>query len=107
MQQLYDAVVAGKLSNEALASASNCWIDVRDLANAHVLAAEKEAAGGERMIVASGCYWWQDFGAFICFCALNLHAFFRLSTLSSFAYIPLLWVSSFFSLSLRPFGELT
>lgn len=69
---------------------------MRDLANAHVLAAEKEAAGGERMIVASGCYWWQDFGAFICFCALNLHAFFRLSTLSSFAYIPLLWVSSFF-----------
>lgn len=73
MQQLYDAVVAGKLSNEALASSSNCWIDVRDLAVAHVLAAEKEAAGGERMIVAAGCYWWQDLG--------TLRSFFVLFTI--------------------------
>lgn len=65
MQQLYDAIVAGKFSNEALATGSNCWIDVRDLASAHVLAAEKEEAGGERMIVCAGCYWWQDFGALV------------------------------------------
>lgn len=40
-------------SKEVLAS-SNFWIDVRDLADAHVLALEKEAAGGERIIVAEG-----------------------------------------------------
>lgn len=97
MQQLYDAVVAGKLSNEALTSASNCWIDVRDVAVAHVLATEKEAAGGERMIIAGGCYWWQDFGAFICFYAFSLHTFVLFASFV-FAYIFfLVGLSSFIS----------
>ena len=30
------------------------WIDVRDVALAHVLAAQKEGAGGERVIVSTG-----------------------------------------------------
>ena len=30
------------------------WIDVRDVALAHVLAAQKEGAGGERVIVSAG-----------------------------------------------------
>lgn len=107
MQQLYDAVVAGKLSNEALASASNCWIDVRDLAVAHVLAAEKEAAGGERMIVAAGCYWWQDFGAFILFALFLCMRSFCIRPSSLFAYISLVWPSLFCFLLLRPLGELT
>lgn len=104
MQQLYDAIVAGKLSNEALASASNCWIDVRDVAVAHVLAAEKEAAGGERMIIAGGCYWWQDFGAFICFVPLlYMRSFYsHLSSSRSISYL-----SSFCFLLLRPLGKLT
>ncbi|KAH6910648.1 D-lactaldehyde dehydrogenase [Coprinopsis sp. MPI-PUGE-AT-0042] len=35
--------------------------DVRDLAEAHVLALEKEKAGGERIFVNAGSYVWQDF----------------------------------------------
>ena len=31
-----------------------CWIDVRDVSEAHVLALEKEAAGGERIIISGG-----------------------------------------------------
>lgn len=38
------------------------WIDVRDLGLAHQLALEKEAAGGERLIVSGGTFKWQDFG---------------------------------------------
>ena len=41
---------------------SSCWIDVRDLAEAHVLAIQKPEAGGERIIVSQGPFKWQDFG---------------------------------------------
>ena len=30
------------------------WIDVRDVALAHVLAMEKDAAGGQRIILSAG-----------------------------------------------------
>jgi len=33
---------------------STCWVDVRDVALGHVLALEKEAAGGERIINTAG-----------------------------------------------------
>ena len=33
---------------------SNTWVDVRDVALAHVLALEKPDAGGERIIVTAG-----------------------------------------------------
>ncbi|CAK5279249.1 unnamed protein product, partial [Mycena citricolor] len=36
------------------------WVDVRDLALAHVRAIQKEEAGGERIIVCEGTYTWQD-----------------------------------------------
>ncbi|PCH42485.1 NAD(P)-binding protein [Wolfiporia cocos MD-104 SS10] len=36
------------------------WIDVRDLADAHVLALQKEEAEGNRIIVAEGTWKWQD-----------------------------------------------
>ncbi|KAJ7662730.1 D-lactaldehyde dehydrogenase [Mycena polygramma] len=36
------------------------WVDVRDLALAHVRALQKEAAGGERIIVGAGVFKWQD-----------------------------------------------
>ncbi|KAJ6452663.1 hypothetical protein C8R45DRAFT_1083348 [Mycena sanguinolenta] len=41
-------------------SGGGCWIDVRDLALAHVRALEKEEAGGERIIIAAGAFAWQD-----------------------------------------------
>ncbi|KAH6918144.1 D-lactaldehyde dehydrogenase [Coprinopsis sp. MPI-PUGE-AT-0042] len=36
------------------------WVDVRDLADAHILAMEKEAAGGERIIISCESSVWQD-----------------------------------------------
>ena len=33
---------------------SNAWVDVRDVALAHVLALKKPDAGGERIVVCSG-----------------------------------------------------
>ena len=41
------------------------WIDVRDVALAHVLALQKEGAGGERIIISSGKWVWQDWGKLI------------------------------------------
>lgn len=38
------------------------YVDVRDLALAHVLALQKPEAGGERIIVSAGPYKWQDWG---------------------------------------------
>ncbi|KAF8836359.1 NAD(P)-binding protein [Paxillus ammoniavirescens] len=58
-----DGAKANAAGNDFLANTGTCWIDVRDLAEAHALALEKEAAGGERIIVSGGEWlWkWQDF----------------------------------------------
>ena len=36
------------------------WIDVRDVALAHILAAQKQEAGGERIIISAGDFVWSD-----------------------------------------------
>ncbi|KAJ7109565.1 D-lactaldehyde dehydrogenase [Mycena crocata] len=41
-----------------------CWVDVRDIAYAHVLALLKPDAGGERIIVSAGAYVWQNWREF-------------------------------------------
>ncbi|KAL0948587.1 hypothetical protein HGRIS_011146 [Hohenbuehelia grisea] len=51
---------AGGKTDDALASQGSCWIDVRDLADAHRLALEKADAGGQRIIVSAEAYVWQD-----------------------------------------------
>ncbi|KAI0051462.1 D-lactaldehyde dehydrogenase [Auriscalpium vulgare] len=51
--------IAGGKSPEELVVSSN-WIDVRDVATAHVLAAQKPEAGGERLILNEGNFYWQD-----------------------------------------------
>ncbi|KAF8139606.1 hypothetical protein EV363DRAFT_1249436 [Boletus edulis] len=56
-----DAAKANAAGNDFLANTGTCWIDVRDVAEAHALALEKEAAGGERIIISSGLWKWQDF----------------------------------------------
>ncbi|KAG8220669.1 hypothetical protein J3R82DRAFT_2954 [Butyriboletus roseoflavus] len=56
-----DGAKANAAGNEFLANTGTCWIDVRDLAEAHALALGKEAAGGERFIVSAGLWKWQDF----------------------------------------------
>ncbi|KAJ7596322.1 D-lactaldehyde dehydrogenase [Mycena floridula] len=56
----YNTIVLGNCSDEQLMYNGICWIDVRDLALAHVLALEKPDAGGERFIMATGVSSWQD-----------------------------------------------
>ena len=41
---------------------SALWVDVRDIAYAHTLALQKEAAGGSRYIISAGPFKYQDFG---------------------------------------------
>ncbi|EIM85328.1 NAD-P-binding protein [Stereum hirsutum FP-91666 SS1] len=60
MQTFYNNVVLGPTSPSTLNTASNCWVDVRDIAEAEVRAAEREACGGERIVLSGGEYWWQD-----------------------------------------------
>lgn len=57
---LYTTLLKGK-DEQALATQGGSWIDVRDLARAHVLALEKEAASWERIIVSAGPFKFQDF----------------------------------------------
>jgi nucleoside-diphosphate-sugar epimerase len=45
---------AGGKTDAQLAEADGSWVDVRDLANAHVRALEKEEASEQRIIVSAG-----------------------------------------------------
>ena len=38
------------------------YVDVRDIAQAHILAIQTPAAGEQRFIISSGPFKWQDFG---------------------------------------------
>jgi len=61
MQIWYHIVVTGSdpKTIEALPQ-SDSWVDVRDTALAHVLALEKDEAGGERIITSAGGFNWPD-----------------------------------------------
>ncbi|KAJ7749708.1 D-lactaldehyde dehydrogenase [Mycena metata] len=54
-RMMHDAFAKG----EGLTTGGS-WIDVRDLALAHVRALQKAEAGGERIIVCAGAFLWQD-----------------------------------------------
>jgi nucleoside-diphosphate-sugar epimerase len=57
----YSFVVAsGEKGTQELRTNGNCWVDVRDIAHAHVLALQKEEAANERLIVSAGSVVWQD-----------------------------------------------
>lgn len=60
MLDWYNTVVKGTRPEEQLTSISSCYVDVRDLGVAHVLALQKAEAGGERIIVSTGEWNWQD-----------------------------------------------
>jgi len=60
LQIWYEMVVADSSKTKEALSESNSWVDVRDTALGHVLALEKDAAGGQRIITASGGYNWQE-----------------------------------------------
>jgi len=60
LADLYKVIVKGDIDQAALIEGGSSWIDVRDLAMAHCLALEKEAAGGQRTLVTAGAFMWQD-----------------------------------------------
>jgi UDP-glucose 4-epimerase len=41
-------------SDEELVAGINSWVDVRDIAKAHVVALEKAEAGGQRILFSAG-----------------------------------------------------
>jgi len=53
-------VLAHETKSKEQLSQSDSWVDVRDVARAHVLALEKDEAGGQRIIIASGPWRWQE-----------------------------------------------
>ncbi|KAJ3573251.1 hypothetical protein NP233_g2544 [Leucocoprinus birnbaumii] len=57
---LYEVVVNSSSQSEKFLYSSSVWVDVRDMALAHILALQKEAAGGERIVVSAGPFIWQD-----------------------------------------------
>ena len=54
LQMWYENVVAESPKTKEALSESSSWVDVRDTALGHVLALEKDAAGDQRIITASG-----------------------------------------------------
>ena len=57
-----DACVLQRLIHISMRRSS--WVDVRDLAKAHVLALQKEEAAGERIIVRESNFKWQDWSTY-------------------------------------------
>ena len=53
LQHFYLGVIHGRTEDTMFRPGSG-WIDVRDVALAHVLAMKKEAAGGQRIILSAG-----------------------------------------------------
>ncbi|KAH9949956.1 NAD(P)-binding protein [Amylocystis lapponica] len=60
MHQLYTIVCKGEYEESFLKAFSDCWVDVRDVASAHVLSLTKAEAGGERIIFCEGKFNWYE-----------------------------------------------
>ncbi|THH22527.1 hypothetical protein EUX98_g8165 [Antrodiella citrinella] len=56
----FNIVLLGTKDSQFVANNGSAWVDVRDVAKAHVLALSTEKAGGERIIVSTGVWKWQD-----------------------------------------------
>lgn len=54
------AVFKNAKAPEFLATFQNSWVDARDISIAHVKAIEIPEAGGNRFIISSGNFVWQD-----------------------------------------------
>ena len=63
IRSVHTAVCARKSNSHNRCSSS--WVDVRDVGLAHALALQKPEAGGERIIISSGAWNWQDWGTHI------------------------------------------
>ena len=76
VKEFYDATIAHAKPAQFLAMFQSAWVDVRDVALAHVRALELDAAAGRRFIVSAENFVWQD----VCTCP-SLAA-------QGFAYVP-------------------
>lgn len=62
MQNWWQHVLSeGPKSKEELATGFSC-VDVRDMAEAHIIALEKEEAKGQRIVISAGEFIWQEWG---------------------------------------------
>jgi len=57
----FNNVVKGGKDNKFLTTAGGCWVDVRDIADAHVKAIQTPEAAQQRVIISAGPFKWQDF----------------------------------------------
>ncbi|KZV76077.1 NAD-P-binding protein [Peniophora sp. CONT] len=60
LKQLYDVLYKNTMDTKALSENWSQWVNVRDVAKAHMLAAKTPAAGGERFILNYEKFYWQD-----------------------------------------------
>ncbi|KAI0711534.1 NAD(P)-binding protein [Earliella scabrosa] len=56
----HQGVLKGQMSHDSLATSGAPWVDVRDAAEAHVLAVVNPAAGGERILISAAPFKWQE-----------------------------------------------
>lgn len=59
LRQLYDTIF-DESTSEARHKEASAWVDVRDIAEAHVRALKEEKAGGERIIISANSFLWQE-----------------------------------------------
>lgn len=52
--ELFEVLYKNSKSSGELVASVNSWVDVRDIAQAHVVALQKPKAGGERILVSVG-----------------------------------------------------
>ncbi|KAH9946470.1 NAD-P-binding protein [Amylocystis lapponica] len=57
---LFNAICVPSQDRIPLTRIGQCWIDVRDYANANVTVLETPEAGGERFIVSAGTFTWEE-----------------------------------------------
>ena len=50
----YEVLFKNSKTDEKLVTSADSWVDVRDVAEAHVVALEKPEAGGERILFSAG-----------------------------------------------------
>jgi nucleoside-diphosphate-sugar epimerase len=50
----FDALYKNSKDDERVVASASSWVDVRDIAEAHVVALEKPEAGGERILFSTG-----------------------------------------------------
>ncbi|KAF8209093.1 hypothetical protein K438DRAFT_2012400 [Mycena galopus ATCC 62051] len=59
-RQFYTMLTATEPPSPEVRNSGSCWVDVRDVGRAHVLALLSAQAGGERIIICAGAFVWQD-----------------------------------------------